>query len=50
VSVPVKFILDEQHNLHLLWIERSQLNGPSRPWYSRGKTSPGTHTLKIRPF
>ena len=30
--------LDEQHNLHLLWIERSQLDGPSRLWYSLGRT------------
>jgi hypothetical protein len=30
--------LDEQHNLHLLWIERSQLDGPSRLWYSPGRT------------
>jgi hypothetical protein len=29
--------LDEQHNLHLLWIERSQLDGPSRLWYSLGR-------------
>ena len=29
--------LDEQHNLHLLWIERSELNGPTRLWYSLGK-------------
>jgi hypothetical protein len=30
--------LDEQQNLHLLWIERSQLDGPSRLWYSLGRT------------
>jgi hypothetical protein len=30
--------LDEQYNLHLLWIERSQLNRPSRLWYSLGRT------------
>ncbi len=30
--------LDEQHNLHLLWIERDQLDGPSRLWYSLGRT------------
>ena len=30
--------LDAQHNLHLLWIERSQLDGPSRLWYSLGRT------------
>ena len=29
--------LDEQHNLHLLWIERAQLDGPSRLWYSLGR-------------
>jgi hypothetical protein len=29
--------LDEQSNLHLLWIERSQLDGPSRLWYSLGR-------------
>ena len=29
--------LDEQNDLHLLWIERSQLNGPSRLWYSHGR-------------
>jgi hypothetical protein len=29
--------LDEQGNLHLLWIERSQLDAPSRLWYSRGR-------------
>jgi hypothetical protein len=29
--------LDEQRNLHLLWIERSQLDGPSRLWYSPGR-------------
>jgi hypothetical protein len=29
--------LDEQHDLHLLWIERSELNGPTRLWYSLGK-------------
>ena len=30
--------LDEQHNLHLLWIERGQPDGPSRLWYSLGRT------------
>ncbi|MCP4332303.1 MAG: hypothetical protein GY785_06580 [Gammaproteobacteria bacterium] len=30
--------LDEQNNLHLLWIERSQPDGPSRLWYSLGRT------------
>jgi len=30
--------LDEQRNLHLLWIERNQLDGPSRLWYSLGRT------------
>jgi hypothetical protein len=30
--------LDEQRNLHLLWIERARMNGPSRLWYSIGKT------------
>ena len=30
--------LDEQRNLHLLWIERSQLDEPSRLWYSHGRT------------
>ncbi len=29
--------LDEQHNLHLLWIERAQLDAPSRLWYSLGR-------------
>ena len=29
--------LDERNNLHLVWIERNQLNGPSRLWYSLGK-------------
>ena len=29
---------DEQRNLHLLWIERGQLDGPSRLWYSPGRT------------
>jgi len=29
--------LDEQQNLHLLWIERDDLNGPSKLWYSRGQ-------------
>jgi hypothetical protein len=29
--------LDEQHNLHMLWIERSTLDGPSELWYSRGR-------------
>jgi hypothetical protein len=29
--------LDEQRNLHLLWIERGQLDGPSRLWYSLGR-------------
>ena len=29
---------DEQRNLHLLWIERSDLDGPSRLWYSPGRT------------
>ena len=29
--------LDEQRNLHLLWIERSHLDGPSRLWYSLGR-------------
>jgi hypothetical protein len=28
--------LDEQGNLHLLWMERSDLNAPSRLWYSLG--------------
>ena len=28
--------LDDQGNLHLLWMERSDLNAPSRLWYSRG--------------
>jgi hypothetical protein len=28
--------VDDQGNLHLLWIERSQQDGPSRLWYSRG--------------
>jgi hypothetical protein len=30
--------LDKQHNLHLLWIERSELNGASRLWYSLGRS------------
>ena len=30
--------LDERHNLHLLWIERDQLDGPSRLWYSIGRS------------
>jgi hypothetical protein len=30
--------LDEQHNLHMLWIERSTLDGPSELWYSLGRT------------
>jgi hypothetical protein len=34
--------LDEQRNLHLLWIERSQQNGPTRLWYSRGKALGGS--------
>jgi hypothetical protein len=29
--------LDEQRNLHLLWIERAQLDGTSRLWYSLGR-------------
>ena len=29
--------LDEQRNLHLLWIERGQQDGPSRLWYSLGR-------------
>lgn len=29
--------IDKQRNLHLLWIERASLNGPTRLWYS---TSP----------
>ena len=29
--------LDEQRNLHLLWIERDKLDGPSRLWYSSGR-------------
>ncbi len=29
--------LDEQSNLHLLWIERGELNGPSKLWYSFGR-------------
>jgi hypothetical protein len=34
--------LDEQDNLHLLWVERAQRDGPSRLWYSLGrKTRPG---------
>ena len=28
--------LDDQGNLHLLWIERDDMNGPSRLWYSLG--------------
>jgi len=28
--------VDDQGNLHLLWIERSQQDGPSRLWYSHG--------------
>ena len=28
--------VDDQGNLHLLWIERSQQDGPSRLWYSLG--------------
>jgi len=28
---------DGQRNLHLLWIERSHPDGPSRLWYSRGR-------------
>ena len=30
--------LDEQHNLHLLWIQRSNPDGPSQLWYSLGQT------------
>ena len=30
--------LDEQGNLHLVWIERAQPDGPSRLWYSPGRT------------
>lgn len=29
--------LDEQGDLHLLWIERDRVNGPSRLWYSLGQ-------------
>jgi len=29
--------LDAQRNLHLLWIERGEMNGPTRLWYSRGQ-------------
>ena len=29
--------LDDQGNLHLLWIERSQQDSPSRLWYSLGR-------------
>jgi hypothetical protein len=29
--------LDEDQNLHLLWIERDRLDGPSRLWYSLGR-------------
>ncbi|MBT8437381.1 MAG: hypothetical protein KJP11_08420 [Gammaproteobacteria bacterium] len=29
--------LDEQGNLHLVWIERAQPDGPSRLWYSLGR-------------
>lgn len=29
--------LDEKDNLHLLWIERAKLDGPSRLWYSLGR-------------
>ena len=29
--------LDEQHNLHLLWIERAQPDAPSELWYSLGR-------------
>ena len=28
--------LDARGNLHLLWLERDSLNGPTRLWYSRG--------------
>ncbi len=31
--------IDKQHDIHLLWIEREQLHGPSRLWYSRGRKS-----------
>lgn len=31
--------LDEAGNLHLLWIERSDLQAPTRLWYSQGKAS-----------
>ena len=30
--------LDEQGNLHLVWIERALPDGPSRLWYSPGRT------------
>jgi hypothetical protein len=30
--------VDDQGNLHLLWIERSQQDGPSRLWYSLGRS------------
>jgi hypothetical protein len=30
---------DEEQNIHLLWIERSHQDGPSRLWYSRGRTT-----------
>ena len=33
--------LDEQGNLHLLWIERSQPDSPSRLWYSLGQLRQG---------
>jgi hypothetical protein len=30
--------LDERGNLHLLWVERDRLDGPTRLWYSLGVT------------
>ena len=30
-------VLDERHNLHLLWLDRSRPDGPSRLWYSLGR-------------
>ena len=32
-------VLDEHNNLHLLWIDRDHLDGPSRLWYSLGRTT-----------
>ena len=30
------FVLDDRGGLHLLWIERADMDSPSRLWYGRG--------------